>query len=83
MEGKPNQQNRGAGEDPIEERLIDQGQTDRADVIDAAAEAFEQDQRDADHPSRIDRSHGVEDPSHSRGSVRHGPGERDFNENAK
>lgn len=70
-------------DDPIEERLLDQGEEGRQSVIDAASDAFEQDQRDPNHPTRLKRAHGdgVEDPSHSVGSTRRGPGEGNFNPN--
>lgn len=61
-----------AGEQLIDERLIDgQGHDPRA-VEAAAQEAFVVDQDAPDSPTRIERQlaerEGVEDPSHSRGS---------------
>jgi hypothetical protein len=60
--------------DPIEERLLDDGETGRQSIIDAAAEGFERDQEDPESPSRRERRESVYDPSHSRGSVARGPG---------
>ena len=59
-----------AGEQLIDERLID-GQDHNDHEIEAAAQdAFVRDQEEPDHPSRIKRqlADGIEDPSHSRGS---------------
>lgn len=53
---------------PIEDRLMKGGQDSQRDIEDAAQEAFVQDQEDPEHPTRIERRHGAEDPSHSRGS---------------
>jgi hypothetical protein len=75
MEREQNRSRTQQQDDPIEERLLDQGEEGRQSVIDAASDAFEQDQRDPNHPSRRERAHGVEDPSHSVGSTRQGPGE--------
>jgi hypothetical protein len=61
-------------EDPIEERLLDEGETGQQAIVDAAAEGFERDQEDPDSPTRRKRSSGVYDPSHSRGSTAAGPG---------
>ena len=60
--------------DPIEERILDDGETGRQSIIDAAAEGFERDQEDPENPSRRERREGVYDPSHSRGSTAQGPG---------
>jgi hypothetical protein len=71
-----NQGNKNAGtrtdneRDPIEERLIRDGETDREDVLGAAQDAFVEDQKDSDHPTRVERQYGVEDPSHSKSSDR-------------
>lgn len=70
-----NRTNQGRNDDatregPIEERLLDEGRTSQRDIVTAAQEAFVEDQKDPNHPSRIERSHGVEDPSHSKGSPR-------------
>ena len=68
-----------SGRDPIEEHLLDDEEEGRQSIIDAAAEGFEEDQESPASPSRRERSFGVKDPSHSKGSVRHGAGERDVN----
>lgn len=68
-------------DDLIEERLVDDQQEGRQNVVDAAADAFAADQESPDSPTRrkreLSEERGVEDPSHSRGSGRQGPGERD------
>lgn len=56
--------------DIIEQRLIDERRTDQQEIISAAQEEFVEDQKDPNHPSRKERSHGVEDPTHSKGSTR-------------
>jgi hypothetical protein len=56
--------------DAIERRLLDEQQEGRQNLLDAANEAFVEDQREPDHPSRREREHGVDDPSHSQGSDR-------------
>jgi hypothetical protein len=56
--------------DAIERRLLDEQQEGRQNLLDAANEAFVEDQRDPGHPSRREREHGVDDPSHSQGSDR-------------
>lgn len=62
------------GSDRIEERLIDDRQEGQQNLVDAANEAFVEDQRSDDHPTRQKRQlaeeRGVEDPSHSQGSPR-------------
>jgi hypothetical protein len=63
---------RNAGESPeIEERFLNGGERSRGSMEEAAEDAFVEDQRDPDHPSRrqreLDREHGIENPSHSRG----------------
>lgn len=64
--------------DSIEERLMDAGETSQQSIVTAAQEGFVRDQKDRDHPTRLKREHGVEDPSHSAGSDRHGPGEKGY-----
>lgn len=59
-----------------EERLIEDGETSRRSIVTAAQEGFVRDQESPDHPSRLERAQAVEDPSHSRGSTRHGAGEK-------
>jgi hypothetical protein len=56
----------------IDERLSDEGERSPEAMEFAAEEGFVQDQReDPGHPSRrhreLDRRHGIENPSHSRG----------------
>lgn len=68
-----------SGEELIDERLLDHQQEGRPSVVDAAADAFAADQRSPDHPSRVERSHSADDPSHSVASPRHGAREGDFN----
>lgn len=60
------------GERIIDERMIDDTERSPDSMESAAEEAFVEDQReDPDHPSRrqreLDRRHGIENPSHSRG----------------
>jgi hypothetical protein len=62
--------------DSVEERLMDDGETSQRSIVTAAQEGFVRDQENPDHPTRVERDSGVEDPSHSRGSDRHGPGEK-------
>lgn len=78
MDRKPSQAPEESN-DPIEERLLEEGQTSQEDIVTAAQEGFVEDQQSPDHPSRRERelADGVDDPSHSRGSTRHGAGERD------
>lgn len=66
--------------DSVDERLIDDGETSRESIVTAAQEGFVRDQEDPEHPTRIKRDlgAGVDDPSHSVGSERHGPGEKGF-----
>lgn len=54
-------------EGPIEERLIDGREESQDSIVSAAEDAFVEDQKSPDHPSRIERKHDVEDPSHSQG----------------
>ncbi len=56
--------------DPIDERLLDEGERSPQSIEAAAEEGFIEDQReDPEHPSRIQREQrsGIEDPSHSQG----------------
>lgn len=62
--------------DSVEERLMEDGETSQRSIVTAAQEGFVRDQESPDHPSRVERAAGAEDPSHSRGSDRHGPGEK-------
>jgi hypothetical protein len=60
-------------DDPITERLIDDGDRSPRAIPAAAREAFDEDQRrDPESPTRIRREmsaeRGIEDPAHSRGS---------------
>ncbi|HET8655599.1 MAG TPA: hypothetical protein VFL93_08815 [Longimicrobiaceae bacterium] len=68
------------GSDPIDRRLIDEGQEGRQNVIDAASEGFVEDQESPDSPThrkrRMVEERGIEDPAHSKGSTRRGPGGR-------
>jgi hypothetical protein len=70
-----NRRSRGTSseDDPITERLIDEGDRSPRAISAAAREAFDEDQRrDPDSPTRIRREmaaeRGIEDPAHSRGS---------------
>ena len=55
--------------DPIEDRLLDNREESQENIVDAARQSFTQDQKNAEHPSRVERRTGdVEDPSHSKGS---------------
>jgi hypothetical protein len=55
--------------DPIQDRLLDDREESQENIVDAARQSFTQDQKDAEHPSRVERSASdVEDPSHSKGS---------------
>ena len=67
------------GEDPITERLIDDGDRAPGAIAGAARQGFEEDQRNnPDHPTRIKReltdAQGVDDPAHSRGRQSAEPG---------
>ncbi len=53
--------------DPIDERLLDEGDRSPEGIEAAAEESFVRDQRDPQHPSRVEREFDVEDPSHSQG----------------
>ena len=64
--------------DSVEERLLDAGETSQQSIVTAAQEGFVRDQESPDHPTRIKRESGVEDPSHSVGSDRHGPGDKGY-----
>ncbi len=56
-------------DDAITERLIDGRDASQQEIVDAAQQAFDQDQKSPDHPSRVERRAGeVEDPSHSKSS---------------
>ncbi|HET7321275.1 MAG TPA: hypothetical protein VFI96_02190 [Longimicrobiaceae bacterium] len=60
--------------DPISERLLDEEQEGRQNVIDAANQGFIEDQEDPDSPTsrkrRMVEERGIEDPAHSKGSDR-------------
>ena len=60
-------------DDPITERLVDEGDRSQRAIPAAAREAFDEDQRrDPESPTRVRREmtaeRGIEDPAHSRGS---------------
>lgn len=81
----PDEQKRTAAQDrdregdSIQERLMDAGETSQQSIVTAAQEGFVRDQESPDHPTRIKREMAEEDdPSHSKGSNRHGPGEKGY-----
>lgn len=57
-------------EQEIDRRLMDDGGEGEQEIVDAAADASERDRQSSDTPERVERSFGVDDPSHSKGSVR-------------
>lgn len=59
-----------SGRDEIERRFLDEQAEGEQEIIDAATEASERDRREPDSAERRERSFGVEDPSHSKGSTR-------------
>lgn len=59
-----------AAEQEIDRQLMDDRGEGEQEIVDAAADASERDREGSDSPERIERSFGVDDPSHSKGSVR-------------
>jgi hypothetical protein len=58
----------GAGE--IDRHFMDDRAEGQQEIVESAARASEIDRAEADSSERRERSHGLEDPSHSRGSSR-------------
>lgn len=61
---------RDTAEQEIDERFIDDEAEGEQEIVDAAARASETDREAPGSAERRERSLGVEDPSHSKGSVR-------------
>jgi hypothetical protein len=62
------EKDRGGREILEDERLMNQRDVSEQEIVQAAQDAFDEDQRDPDHPTRIKRElSDVEDPSHSQG----------------
>lgn len=57
-------------EEVIDERLLDEKAEGRKEIVDAATRASEIDRSAPENPENRERSFGVEDPSHSKGSTR-------------
>lgn len=61
---------RDGGREGIEQRFMDENAEGEQEIVDAAADASDVDRKAPGSAERRERSFGVEDPSHSKGSVR-------------
>jgi hypothetical protein len=59
-----------SGTEQIDRHFLDENAEGEQEIIDAATRASETDRQAPNDPERRERSFGVDDPSHSRGSTR-------------